>query len=104
MAGVWLIPARAWSIVVRREVGAPLRASVAGAIVGAVLFAAICLSAFIASDTLPRVFRCLWEASCTATRGGALFQLALFGISVLIVESLWFVSRLYWIRSSKRSP
>jgi hypothetical protein len=57
------------------------------------LFVTVVFSMYIASDALPRVFRCLWEGWCTATRGGGLFNLAFFGLTVLAVEAAWFVYR-----------
>jgi hypothetical protein len=44
---------------------------------------------FVASETLPRVFACLWEMKCTANRAGGLINLATFGASIVILEVAW---------------
>lgn len=105
MAGVWLVPARLYSIIVELGRGSP-RTSQSRRIAFAVpVLIAIAFSGSIAMDSMPRVFRCLWEQWCTATRGGGLFNLALFGISVLLVEAVRYVSRALLVRwGRQQSP
>ena len=101
MAGVWLVPARVWSLAVRRRVGAPLQRSAAGLVVLTIVSVALVLSMVVAADALPRVLRCLWESRCTATRGGALFELGLFGLSVVVVEVAWLAGQLHLARKQR---
>ena len=93
MAGVWLVPARLWSVTILRRIGTPLSADPLSVALAFVVLLSIAISAYVALDSLPRVFRCLWEGWCTATRGGALFNLALFGLTVLLVEATWAICR-----------
>jgi hypothetical protein len=88
MAGVWLVPYRGILAVksLSRGHGFSLVASV-------IALTLVSMAAWVAADTLPRVFRCLWERSCTGTRGGGLFQLALFGLAATVVELVWQVLR-----------
>jgi hypothetical protein len=93
MAGIWLVPARLCSIIallykVRSRIGVRIAAGTA------LVLGAIGLSGFIAADSLPRVFRCLWESYCTANRAGGIINLDLFGASVILVEVAWLASRL----------
>lgn len=92
MAGVWLVPSRIWQLLVLRRIGGSLTGGIRSAVVVLVVSAALAFSIFVAADAMPRVFRCLWEGWCTATRGGALLNLALFGVTVLLVEATWLVS------------
>ena len=103
MAGVWLVPSRLWSVVVLRKIGAPLAVSTRSVLLAVAALLAIAFSMYVALDSLPRVFRCLWEEQCTATRGGGLFNLALYGLTVLLVETTWFVCRSLWSHWSKRA-
>jgi hypothetical protein len=89
MAGVWLVPRRAWQLVVQRRIGAQLRRNSRSATASVAVLATIAVSVYVASDAMPRVFRCLWEGWCTATRGGGLLNLALFGATVALVEATW---------------
>jgi len=89
MAGVWLVPSRFWELFVVRRVGLPLNRNARSASLAIMVFTAILFSLFVALETLPRVFRCLWEGWCTSTRGGGLLNLAVFGVTVLMVEATW---------------
>jgi len=100
MAGVWLVPARLYSIVVSRGIGSNQERF--KRVFAVPVLCAIAFSGFVAMDSMPRVFRCLWEQWCTATRGGGLFNLALFGASVLLEEAVWFVSRLFLARWNRQ--
>jgi hypothetical protein len=93
MAGVWLVPARLYSIIVERGIGSPHTSQFRRIVFAVPVLIAIAFSLFIAIDSIPRVLRCLWEQWCTATQGGGLFNLALFGATVLLVEAVRFVSR-----------
>jgi hypothetical protein len=92
MAGVWLVPSRIWQLVVLRRIGGPLPRGRRYAVLVLIVAAALAFSIFVAADSLPRVFRCLWEGWCTATRGGGLLNLAVFGAAVLLVEATWFAA------------
>ena len=98
MAGVLLLPMRAWSLVARREVGGKPIAPGAPAIAAVVVSVAIAWSLYMAEETMPVVFGCLYASRCTATLSGGLLNLALFGFSVLVVELCWQVSRLVLAR------
>ncbi len=100
MAGVWLVPYRLWSVVVERRIGVPLTAQLPSLIAAATVLSSIGLSGFVAMDTLPRVFRCLWDGWCSATRAGGLLNLGMFGTTVLLVEVTWHVSSAFWRRWS----
>ena len=100
MAGVWLVPSRLWQLFVLRSIGIPLKRNSHSVFLAISVSAVIAFSVYVASDTLPRVFRCLWEGWCTAARGGGLFNLALFGATVLLVEATLFSCRLLSRRRS----
>jgi hypothetical protein len=94
MAGVLLVPMRIWSLVAKRQVaGIPIASG--GSVVASFLVAvAIAWSLYMATETMPVVFRCLYTSRCTANLAGGLLNLALFGFSVAIVEVLWLGSRI----------
>jgi hypothetical protein len=94
MAGVLLVPMRIWSLIVKRQVaGIPIASG--GSIVATFLVAvAIFWSLYMAAETMPVVFRCLYSSRCTSNLAGGLLNLALFGFSVAIVEVLWHGSRI----------
>jgi hypothetical protein len=94
MAGVWLVPSRLWHLFVLRRIGTPLQRNSLSAALAITVLVAIACSVYVACGTLPRVFRCLWEGWCTAARGGGLFNLAMFGATVLLVEATWFSCRI----------
>ena len=98
MAGVWLVPARVFHVVARLRHGT--HAGTASTVAALLNSLALVFSFIVASDALPRVFKCLWSGWCTATRGGALLNLALFGLSVLVMELVWFGGRRF-ISSTK---
>jgi len=101
MAGVWLAPSRIWQLLVQRQIGSPLSRSRSSVVFVLIVLAAFALSVYVAADTLPRVFRCLWTNWCTATRGGGLLNLAIFGVTVLVVEAAWFISSTFLRRCTK---
>lgn len=94
MAGVWLVPRRLWQML------STLRGELRGRFSGwqwvcaLAVLAALGFSIHVGLSALPRVFRCLWEGWCTATRGGALLQLALFGATVILAEVVHLCCRL----------
>ncbi len=100
MAGIWLVPSRMLAAVAMWKRTAIVPGNTPSVVAACALFLAVAISAYIASDALPRVFRCLWEGWCTATRGGGLLNLAFFGLTVLLVEATWLVCRTV---SSRRS-
>jgi len=53
------------------------------------MFIPIALSLFIASWTIPRVFRCLSDMACGPNRASGLLSLAIFGAAVLVTEIVW---------------
>jgi hypothetical protein len=101
MAGIWLVPSRIWQLLVLRKIGRPLSRSRSSIVFALIVSAALALSVYIATDTLPRVFRCLWESRCTSNRAGGLLNLALFGITVLVVEVAWLISGIFLRRCAK---
>jgi len=94
MAGIWLVPSRLWQML------STLRRGLRGDLDGwqwvctLIVLASLGFSVFVGLSALPRVFRCLWEGWCTATRSGALLQLALFGATVIMVEVVHLCCRL----------
>jgi hypothetical protein len=95
MAGVWLVPARLWTIVVKRQIGVPLSFQPT-ALVGAMpVLVTIAFSLWEASVVLPHVLQCLADSTrhCSANRAGGLVALSEFGFTVVIVEASWFFSR-----------
>jgi len=101
MAGVWLVPSRIWQLLVLRQIGSPLSRGRSSIVFVLIVSAALAFSVYVAADTLPRVFRCLWENWCTATRGGGLLNLAIFGVTVLVLEAAWFISNIFLRRCAK---
>lgn len=93
MAGVWLVPRRTWMLVLLFRRGFPGQARRRIFWVALVMLAALGVSLLVGASPLPRVFRCLWDGWCTANRGGGLLNLALFGVSVLVVEACWLFCR-----------
>lgn len=94
MAGVWLIPAHLWAIAVERRIGVPLVFRPSTLVVLITVLTTIALSLWVASDALPRVFQCLADSRhCSANRAGGLLFLSTFGSSVVLVETIWLVSR-----------
>jgi hypothetical protein len=98
MAGVILVPMRIWSLVVKRQVGSALITPGPSVVAALVIAIAIAWSLYMAAETLPVVFRCLYTSRCTANLAGGLLNLALFGFSVSIVEILWHGSRFLLLR------
>ena len=93
MAGVGIIPVRVWQLLVLRRIGFPLLRNNLSIFLSLLVLTTLALSVYVALHALPRVFLCLWQGLCTATQGGSLFGLALFGITVLVVEITWLVSK-----------
>jgi hypothetical protein len=89
MAGIWLIPARAWSLLALRRVRHPLPYRPLGLLLAIVTFVPIAISLFVASWTIPRVFRCLSDMVCGPNRASGLLSLAAFGACVLLAEVVW---------------
>lgn len=103
MAGVLLVPMRIWSLAAKRQIcgiAITSRPTIGATIVVAV---ALAWSLYLAAETLPVVFRCLYTSRCTANLAGGLLNLALFGFSVAIVEALWHGSRLLLSKVRPRS-
>lgn len=92
MAGVWLVPSRLVQLIFHRSTGFPLQRDKRSAALAIAVSLAMAISLFVAVDAMPRVFRCLWEGWCTTTRGGGLLNLALFGVTVLLLEVTWHIS------------
>ena len=88
MAGVQRVPVLAWEIIAARRIGPfPLTRHWPHVALGGAVLCAIGFALFIAIDSLPRVFHCLWIGNaCSATKGGALFALSLFGVAIVILE------------------
>lgn len=103
MAGVWLVPYRLCTLLFQRRIGVPLTTHSRHLFLSVVVLLALAFSLFVASDSLPRVFVCLWHGWCTATQGGALFSLALFGLAVLVVETAWLVCSRFAARWSENA-
>lgn len=104
MAGVYLVPARVWSVVVRRRIGPALAASSRAYVVTSIVLVPAVFAIFVGSETIPRVFACLWDMKCTANRAGGLINLAAFGASVLILEVAWALAKALWSRWNKFPP
>ena len=94
MAGVYLVPMRLWHVCVLRRIRLPLHKSWRVLLV----LAPAVLAVFVASRTMPRVFACLADGRCTATRAGGLLNLAIFGVSVALVELGWLLAAVLWSR------
>lgn len=103
MAGVCLIPARAWSLISQRRVRYPLPARPLGVLLAIVAFIPIALSVFVASWTIPRVFRCLTDMACGPNRATGLLNLAIFGAMVLVTELVWQITSLLLARVQKHA-
>jgi len=89
MAGVWLIPARAWSLLWQRRVRHPLPSRPLGFVLAIVAFTPIAMSLFMASWLIPRVLRCLSGLECGPNTAFGLLLLAEFGAMVLVTEIVW---------------
>jgi hypothetical protein len=98
MAGVWLIPAHAWTLAYQHRSVSERHRSSYGLVVLVALSIVLGVAAFVGVNTLPVVFRCLYESRCTGTRAGALIFLDIFGVAVVVVELLWQALRLYEVR------
>ncbi|HKW93890.1 MAG TPA: hypothetical protein VJX92_18505 [Methylomirabilota bacterium] len=98
MAGMWLIPARAWSLLVLRRVRHPLPHRPLGVLFAIVTFIPIAISLLVASWAIPRVFRCLSDMVCGPNRASGLLSLAVFGASVLLAEVVWQIAALLLAR------
>ena len=102
MAGVWLIPAHLWSILVTRRIGVELTTRPSDMVCLMTVLIVLAFGCFAAAATLPRVFQCLEDSThCSANRAGGLVKLDVFGAAVVIVEAYWLVSRLiltWWHR------
>ena len=92
MAGVWLVPLRIFQLLLHRRVEYSLQRDKRSLVLTIAVSAAIAFSVYVGVDTLPRVFRCLWEGWCTATRGGGLLHLAFFGATVALLETVRYLS------------
>jgi hypothetical protein len=103
MAGVWLIPKRAWSLLLQRRVRHPLPARPLGVLLAIVAFIPIALSLFVASWTIPRVFRCLSDMTCGPNRASGLLSLAMFGAVVLVTEIVWQITSFLLARLQKHA-
>jgi hypothetical protein len=89
MAGVCLIPARAWSLLWRRRVRHPLPSRPLGVVLAIVAFILIAMSLLMASWVIPQVLRCLSGMGCEANSAFGLLLLAQFGAMVLVTELVW---------------
>jgi len=98
MAGVWLIPAHAWSLLLHRRVRHPLPSRPLGVLLAIVTLIPIALSLLVASWTIPRVFRCLSDMTCGPNRASGLLSLAEFGAAVLVTEIVWQITGLLLAR------
>jgi hypothetical protein len=98
MAGVCLVPMRLWYVVVLRRAGYPLNKSRPAFLIALLVLVPAVLAMFAASQTMPRVFFCLTDMRCGASRAGGLVNLAIFGASVLLMELCWFLAVVLWSR------
>src|SRR5262249_21391466 len=102
MAGGWLIPAHAWSLVFRRCVRRPLPSRPVGGVLAIVAFLPIVFSLLLAAPTLPRVFRSPSAAVCGPHRATGLLLTARFGAAVLVTEIVWQIAGLLLARIQDR--
>jgi hypothetical protein len=98
MAGVWLIPAHAWTLINQGGASVQRQRSTYGVVMLVLLSAVLGVAVFAGAIALPVVFRCLYESRCTGSRGGSLFFLDLFGVCVVLAEVIWQAARLHGIR------
>ena len=89
MAGVALVPAHLWSLVVLRRVRSPLPPGTRGILIAIIAFVPLASAVFVAASTMPRVFGCLSDMRCGPNRAGGLLALAAFGLSVGLAEVIW---------------
>ena len=104
MAGIWLVPAHAWSLLVLRRVRHPVPYRPLGILLGIVTFVPIAIALFVASWTIPRVFRCLSDMVCGPNRASGLLSLAMFGACVLLAEVVWQITALLLARVREHAP
>lgn len=96
-----LIPMHLWSIAIERRIKYPLDLSRRSYLVVALVLLPILFSIWLGSCTLPKVFLCLLKMQCGANRAGGLINLAVFGVSVLLVEVFWLLAKLLWSKWSE---
>ena len=104
MAGVALVPAHLWSLVVLRRVRSPLPRSMRGMLIAIVVFVPLASSIFVAARTMPRVFGCLSDMRCGPNRAGGLLALAAFGSSVVLAEVIWQMAAVVCGRGQQPNP
>ncbi len=102
MAGVWLVPAHLWSLLVSRRIRHPLPRAPRGILIGLLAGIPLAVSIVIGAFTIPRVFRCLSDPlmRCGPNRAGGLLALAAFGFSVLLAEVVWQIAAVLCGRSA----
>jgi hypothetical protein len=92
MAGVWLVPSQTVSTIFRCKNSAG-KARKPAFVLALIFLTAATISLYVAWQTMPRVFQCLGESRCSASKAGGLLNLAAFGVSVILVEAIWLVDR-----------
>lgn len=100
--GFSLIPMHLWSIAMERKIKCPLNSSRYSYLVVSLVLIPICFSILLGTLTLPMVYICLLEMRCGPNRAGGLINLAIFGVSVLVVEVFWTLAKYLWSRRAMR--
>lgn len=98
MAGVWLLPARVWSILRRGAfagVMSPTKRDLAAALLCTV---SVLLAASAGYGAIPRVLECLAQAHCGPNRASGLFALAFFGAAVAQMEVTKWIAQMVFRR------